>query len=212
MFGTRCKSGTLALFAAACIGCLLANSVFVWQHCLSFAESTSHPLFVRRTFNFETHQPHRCRQLRKPHRRRLHVDVGMAAQSLDSESEPTTREAATGEQSRAQVIVCQGSSCLGRCVGNFDPMDSFKELAAKNGPAVGLEQVSCMNMCKKGPNAQLVLDGELVIVSGQMSEVEERRKAFQGLSSHERVARVWKLLQGLLDGSVQGALHGPPTL
>eukprot|EP00931_Biecheleriopsis_adriatica_P114629 TRINITY_DN90552_c0_g1_i1.p1 TRINITY_DN90552_c0_g1~~TRINITY_DN90552_c0_g1_i1.p1 ORF type:complete len:212 (+),score=25.52 TRINITY_DN90552_c0_g1_i1:56-691(+) len=140
-------------------------------------------------------------------RRRGLIRVGLAAQAVDVDDDSS--EVSQGDESRAKVIVCQGSSCLGRCVGNFDPMDSFKELASEDDSIV-LEEVVCMNMCKRGPNARLVVGGEVVTITDHMNELEERRKAFQGLSNHQRVVRVWKLLQGFLDHSLKGSLHGPP--
>ena len=83
-----------------------------------------------------------------------------------------------------KIIVCQGSSCMGKCRGMFNPKDSFTEAmsageAGKGGEEIEIEEVQCMNMCKRGPNVRMVLRGELMTVDDKMNETEEKRKAFQ---------------------------------
>jgi len=196
----------LSLYAL-CAGVFLATHVGLEQVAASLVTSAALPALARPKFNAEAERLHRGRSRV---RRRGLIRVGLSAQGADVDADaagaPRCKEV---DESRATVIVCQGSSCLGRCVGNFDPMDSFKELASED-DSIALEEVVCMNMCKRGPNARLVVGGEVVTITDQMSELEERRKAFQGLSNHQRVVRVWKLLQGFLDRSLQGSLHGPP--
>ncbi len=87
----------------------------------------------------------------------------------------------TAAESNLKLIVCQGSSCnneqekmqedgqrkhtdlratalragLGRCKGDFNPKRALYECLEGTG-GIELEEVSCMNMCKRGPNVRMV--------------------------------------------------------
>ncbi|KAJ1493907.1 hypothetical protein T484DRAFT_1878534 [Baffinella frigidus] len=109
-----------------------------------------------------------------------------------------------------KIIVCQGSSCLGKCRGMFNPKTSIEAEKAKGegGAGIDIEEVRCMNMCKRGPNVRLVQGGELVTIDDKMNETERRRKAFQGVGNEARALGVWELALKLADGSVDGTKHG----
>ena len=77
---------------------------------------------------------------------------------------------------------------MGKCRGMFNPKTNFEaEQAAGEGVEIEIEEVSCMNMCKRGPNVRMVHDGELVTIDDKMNETERKRKAFQVSTYRSRI-------------------------
>lgn len=117
------------------------------------------------------------------------------------------------------IRVCTGSSCLGKCRGAFNPKTALEDHIKTKGEddepnvAVKIEEVFCMNQCKRGPNMRIIRDGNVITFDDNtiMNDVELKRKSFQGVRSNERVAMVWGLTEGLVNGSVVGTEAGPST-
>ena len=63
-----------------------------------------------------------------------------------------------------------------------------------------------MNQCKRGPNVRIIKDDEVVVFDeeGIMNDTEMKRKTFQNVASDERIKTIWGLVEGVVDGSVQG--------
>eukprot|EP00747_Dinoflagellata_sp_TGD_P222612 gnl/TRDRNA2_/TRDRNA2_94316_c0_seq1.p1 gnl/TRDRNA2_/TRDRNA2_94316_c0~~gnl/TRDRNA2_/TRDRNA2_94316_c0_seq1.p1 ORF type:complete len:199 (+),score=25.40 gnl/TRDRNA2_/TRDRNA2_94316_c0_seq1:28-624(+) len=117
------------------------------------------------------------------------------------------------EDDDMKLIVCSGSSCTGRCRAGFDALKSFKALTSENDSAdIKVEEVFCMNMCKRGPNVRFVRGGQMVTVDDAMNDVEQRRGAFQGVSSDTKVAAIWDLALDLAAGRLKGTLRGKPPV
>ena len=112
--------------------------------------------------------------------------------------------------SSTKIRVCQGSSCLSKCRGAFDPLKSFQSLQKGNieESFVEVEETFCMNQCKRGPNARIIRDEQVITFEGEMNETEMNRKSFQGVRSDERVGNLWGLAKGLEDGTVDGVDSG----
>jgi NADH:ubiquinone oxidoreductase subunit E len=139
----------------------------------------------------------------------------------------TVTAMATGAGTATTTIrVCQGSGCLGKCRGGFNPLDSFQALSLladavtaeeNTNTNVAIEEAYCMNQCKRGPNARIISPNRQVLVfvgenenSSQtiMNDTEQRRKAFQGLGSQARVEMVWGLAQGVATNDGNGQSGG----
>ena len=110
------------------------------------------------------------------------------------------------------IAVCTGSSCESRC--NFNSVRVFEDLAGDS--EIGVSEVRCMNMCKRGPAVWLVNDNAVATVEQRMSELEVRRTAFQNVASLERAEAIYGVAQAISDGSLQDAYgefavtqHGP---
>jgi len=113
--------------------------------------------------------------------------------------------------SSTKIRVCQGSSCLGKCRGSFNPLTAFNNLQKDESAetSIEIEETWCMNQCKRGPNARITKDGNvLTFEEGKMNDTEMKRKSFQGIGSEERVGHVWGLARGIEDGTVLGILSG----
>mmetsp|Transcript_5430 Transcript_5430/g.6941 ORF Transcript_5430/g.6941 Transcript_5430/m.6941 type:complete len:157 (-) Transcript_5430:166-636(-) len=115
--------------------------------------------------------------------------------------------------SSTKIRICQGSSCIGKCRGAFNPFDSFQELqniAEETGkPRVKIKETFCMNQCKRGPNARIINDGNvLTFENGEMNDTEINRKAFQGILTKERVLQLWGYANGINNGNLVGIESG----
>jgi len=108
------------------------------------------------------------------------------------------------------IRVCTGSSCLSKCRGAFNPKKSFQSLQkqSEENSSVEIEETFCMNQCKRGPNARIMKDAQVLTFEGEMNETEMKRKSFQGVRSDERVEHLWGLVKGLEDGTVDGIASG----
>ena len=125
--------------------------------------------------------------------------------------------------SSLKIRVCQGSSCLGKCRGAFNPLTSFENLLrvgdddgdnnnANKAPAtttIELEESFCMNQCKRGPNVRLInADNGNVLTfdSTVMNDTESNRKAFQGVTNEIRVKHLWGIANKVAEGSMVGTV------
>ena len=108
------------------------------------------------------------------------------------------------------IRVCSGSSCLSKCRGGFDPTKSFASLQkqSEENSSIEIEETFCMNQCKRGPNARIMKDAQVLTFEGEMNETEIKRKSFQGVTSDKRVEHLWGLAKGLEDGTVDGIASG----
>jgi len=73
--------------------------------------------------------------------------------------ESSERRVDAPQQIRASRRALTGRTMtgLGRCKGAFNPRDALAELIRGDGDSnVQIEEVNCMNMCKRGPNVRLV--------------------------------------------------------
>ena len=111
-----------------------------------------------------------------------------------------------------RIAVCTGSSCESRC--NLNSVLAFKDLA--EGSDIGVCEINCMNLCKRGPAVRLVADDAVATVEQRMNELEIRRTAFQSVASAARVEAVYGVAQAIADGSrkdsygeFEVAKHGP---
>lgn len=87
--------------------------------------------------------------------------------------------------------VCVGSSCSAKMLGAFDGAACFAaEADARLDGAVAVEEVNCLNACKRGPNAAVVVGGDRVACE-TMNSLETKRLCFQEVRSEERVSRVF---------------------
>jgi len=107
---------------------------------------------------------------------------------------------------------------MGKCRGAFNPMTSLEDQLKTNSEhepnvTVKIEEVFCMNQCKRGPNMRIIRDGNVVTFDDKliMNDTELKRKSFQTVNCHERVAKVWGLTKGLVNGSVVGTDDGLST-
>ncbi|VEU39982.1 unnamed protein product [Pseudo-nitzschia multistriata] len=116
---------------------------------------------------------------------------------------------ALSSPSSLKIRVCQGSGCLGKCRGAFDPLESFEKLAAGTGDSDGirLEETFCMNQCKRGPNVRMINadNGNVLVFDDAMNETEAGRKAFQGVSNDGRVEHLWGIANQLLAKGASGS-------
>ena len=107
-----------------------------------------------------------------------------------------------------KIRVCQGSSCLSKCRGAFNPLNSLEKKSENNDLSIELEETYCMNQCKRGPNARIIHDGNALTFDDLMNETEAKRKAFQGISNEKRVEFLWGIAEGVENGKVEGKNHG----
>jgi len=110
--------------------------------------------------------------------------------------------------SSSVIRVCQGSSCLGKCRGSFNPLDSFKKIKNDENIPIELEETYCMNQCKRGPCVRIISDEKVLIFDDKMNETEMKRKAFQGVSTEEKVENLFGVAKGVLDRSKPGVESG----
>lgn len=112
--------------------------------------------------------------------------------------------------SSTKIRVCTGSSCLSQCRGAFNPLKSLQSLQKEDSEnsLVEVEETFCMNQCKRGPNARIITDEQVITIEEEMNETELKRKSFQGIRSDERVGKLWGLVKGLEDGTVVGVESG----
>jgi len=120
--------------------------------------------------------------------------------------------------SSTTIRVCTGSSCLSKCRGAFNPKSSLEHLQKtliddNLDTDVKIEEVFCMNQCKRGPNMRIIQNGNVITFKDKsiMNDTELKRKSFQSITNDDRVSRVWELTKGLVDGSVVGTDDGPST-
>jgi len=99
-----------------------------------------------------------------------------------------------------KVRICSGSSCLGKCRGAFNPLDSLRTLQ-KGCENVEIEESFCLNQCKRGPNARIIKD-DTVLTFEEMNETEIKRKSFQNICNDDRIEFVWKLAMRAADEEV----------
>mmetsp|Transcript_47634 Transcript_47634/g.55685 ORF Transcript_47634/g.55685 Transcript_47634/m.55685 type:complete len:157 (+) Transcript_47634:194-664(+) len=106
--------------------------------------------------------------------------------------------------------VCQGSGCTSKCRGSFDPKKSLERLAEDSEIVVDIEESFCMNQCKRGPNARMIRNGQVVIFDEEnvMNETEKRRKTFQSVRNDGCVERIWGLGMDLAKGNIMGIDSG----
>ena len=88
---------------------------------------------------------------------------------------------------------------MGKCKGDFDPLESLRIRQLETGMPIELEEAFCLDMCKKGPNVRLLVNNKIAQVEG-MTEIEISRKAFNGVSNEVAVSRVWDLAQNAFRG------------
>jgi (2Fe-2S) ferredoxin len=110
--------------------------------------------------------------------------------------------------SPVKLRVCQGSSCLSKCRGSFSPLNSFEELRKNDDAPIEIEETYCMNQCKRGPNMRMIKDGNALIFEDSMNDTEMKRKAFQGVTTDEKVAHLFGIAKGATDGSNPGVESG----
>lgn len=110
--------------------------------------------------------------------------------------------------SLVQIRVCQGSSCLGKCRGSFNPLDSLKEIRNNEGVSIDIEETYCMNQCKRGPNVRMIKSSNVLTFENLMNDTEKKRKAFQGVSTEEKVGNLFGVAKGVIDGSNPGTESG----
>ena len=126
-----------------------------------------------------------------------------------------------------KLRVCQGSGCLGKCRGAFNPLASFEMLVAEgsgsNGDAaaatsetatatrIEVEETFCMNQCKRGPNVRMIdNDNGKVLTFDEtiMNETELGRKAFQRVVNEDKVKALWGLAKDVTEGTVVATESG----
>jgi len=130
---------------------------------------------------------------------------------------------ASASSSSLKIRVCQGSTCLGKCRGAFNPLTSFEQLSIADNVNEGskddttammsttttkrieLEESFCMNQCKRGPIVRIIrTENEKVLVFDDtiMNETESNRKAFQGVANGDRVKRLWGIANAVVEGEL----------
>jgi len=128
-----------------------------------------------------------------------------------------------------KLRVCQGSGCLGKCRGAFNPLTSFEQLSIAYNVDEGskdcttatmettttnmieIEESFCLNQCKKGPNVRIIgtKNGKVLVFDDTiMDETEISRKAFQRVVNEERVKRVWGIAKAVVDGELVATEKG----
>ena len=93
---------------------------------------------------------------------------------------------------------------MSKCRGSFDPQRILQHLEEENEDGFVIEEVFCMNQCKRGPNIRLIRNGHVLTFDeeGIMNETEKKRKTFQRVGNEERLMKIWGLGKGLVDGSI----------
>jgi len=130
----------------------------------------------------------------------------------------TTNTLALALSTSTTIRVCTGSSCLSKCRGAFNPKSSLEHLQKTStddnlDTVVKIEEVFCMNQCKRGPNMRIIQNENVITFKDEsiMNDIELKRKSFQSVTNDARVAMVWGITEGLIDGSVVGTDDGPST-
>jgi len=126
---------------------------------------------------------------------------------------------ASSSSSSLKLRVCQGSGCLGKCRGAFNPLTSFEQLliadnadeGSKSGKLIELEESFCMNQCKRGPNVRVIsAENRKVLIFDDtiMNEMESNRKAFQRVANEGRVKYLWGVANDVIEGGLVATENG----
>lgn len=133
----------------------------------------------------------------------IHIPSHSLVQALSSSSSSSTP--ASEVSGPTTLRICQGSSCMGKCRGSFDPKKSFEGILSANQDEttaiIHIEEAFCLNQCKRGPNARL-LQGDKVVVFSSMTETEQSRKSFQSISTDMRVEKIAQLAMDFATGNL----------
>jgi hypothetical protein len=138
----------------------------------------------------------------------------MAAFPLQNIVVPSTNRFQNSRLSSSNIVcnsnvklgVCQGSSCMAKCKGDFNPLNSFREISTRNSDnGIQIEEVFCLDACKRGPNARIYVDNQIASLEG-MNDSEKSRKMFMSVVRESDVNRVWTLAKQLSNGEIQGEL------
>mmetsp|Transcript_39806 Transcript_39806/g.77761 ORF Transcript_39806/g.77761 Transcript_39806/m.77761 type:complete len:155 (+) Transcript_39806:55-519(+) len=117
-----------------------------------------------------------------------------------------------GTTTSTKIRVCTGSSCLSKCRGVFNPKSTLDRLQKTDDPVptVDIEEAFCMNQCKRGPNMRIIRNGQVMTFEDDtiMNEMELKRKSFQNVRNDDRVAMVWELTRGVVEGKLIGTEAG----
>ena len=105
-----------------------------------------------------------------------------------------------------KIGVCQGSSCMAKCKGDFNPLKSLQSIEADpTENEIEIEEVFCLDACKRGPNARIYIDGYIASVDS-MNALDSSRKLFTALCRDTDVSRVWALAKDLAAGRIDAEL------
>jgi len=105
------------------------------------------------------------------------------------------------------IRVCQGSGCLGKCRGSFNPKETIER--ETRGQDAVVQEAFCLNQCKRGPNLRILTENEdkqKAVVFERMTETEQSRKTFQSVSSDERVLSILDTVSEFQAGRLEGKL------
>lgn len=145
-------------------------------------------------------------------------------QDLEASSPTETKDSHHSARAcRTKIRVCQGSSCLGKCLGAFDPKGSLEALVEatvddEEPAGLEIEEAFCLNQCKKGPNARILYQSSVVLGEEQvdasdeewsvvvlpniMTETEESRKTFQRITNPDRVNDLYRWALEVQNGEI----------
>lgn len=135
--------------------------------------------------------------------------------ALSSSSSSST--SSTRTNSCIKIRVCEGSSCESKCRGAFTPKSSFMERikttnakecerndsssSSNNVASIVVEEVYCMNQCKRGANVRLIKNDQvLTFNNGIMNDTEMKRKSFQSVTNEGRVDQIWGIVEEIKKG------------
>ena len=104
-------------------------------------------------------------------------------------------------RSKITVGVCQGSTCMGKCKGDFNPLTIFKNLATGSFSDIEINEIFCLDACKRGPNVRLYQDGHITSIEA-MTDLEKTRKMFTAVSREADVHRVWAFAVDLASSKI----------
>ena len=106
--------------------------------------------------------------------------------------------------------VCQGSGCLSKCRGSFDPKKILERLTDESDTDFEIEETFCMNQCKRGPNIRMIRNGQVLTFEdeGVMNDTEKKRKTFQNVANEKRLEGIWGLGEGVADGTIEATESG----
>jgi hypothetical protein len=105
-----------------------------------------------------------------------------------------------------KIGVCQGSSCMAKCKGDFNPLTSLQSIGTDpTEKEIEIEEVFCLDACKRGPNARIYVDGYIASVDS-MSALDNSRKLFTALCRDTDVSRVWAVAKDLAAGRIEAEL------
>jgi hypothetical protein len=112
---------------------------------------------------------------------------------------------------KVKIGVCQGSSCMSKCKGDFNPLKSLQSI--EKDPSendIEIEEVFCLDACKRGPNARIYVAGYIASVDS-MNELDRSRKLFTALCRDTDVNKVWSVARDLAAGRIEAELfeHSP---